>query len=74
MAKRREEIEADALNLPRDERARLAEALITSLDEDAEVEHAWAEEVARRLADIRAGTVPLIPAEDVYADLDRLVK
>ena len=74
MAKRREEIEADALNLPRDERARLAEALITSLDEDAEVEHAWAEEVARRLAEIRAGTVELIPAEDVYADLDRLVR
>ncbi len=72
MAKRREEIEAEGLNLPRDQRAQLAEALITSLDEDVEVEHAWAEEVARRLADVRAGTVQLIPTEDVYADLDRL--
>ncbi len=73
MAKRREEIEAEALNLPPSERAQLAEALIASLDEDAEVERAWAEEVARRLAEIRAGKVELIPAEDVYRDLDRLV-
>ncbi len=73
MAKRREEIEAEALNLPPGERARLAEALIASLDEDAEIERAWADEVARRLAEIRAGKVELIPAEDVYRDLDRRV-
>ena len=73
MAKRKEEIEAEALNLPPSERAQLAEALIASLDEDAEVERAWAEEVARRLAEIHAGTVELIAAEDVYRDLDRLV-
>lgn len=73
MAKRREEIEADALNLPPSERAQLAEALIASLDEGGEIERAWTEEVARRLAEIRAGKVELIPAEDVYQDLDRLV-
>ncbi len=73
MAKRREEIEADARNLPPNERAQLAEALIASLDEDPEIERAWAEEVARRLAEMRAGGVDLIPAEDVYQDLDRIV-
>ena len=73
MAKCREEIEADALNLPPCERARLAKALIASPDEDAETERGWAEEVARRLSEIRTGQVELIPPEDVYRDLDRLV-
>jgi len=38
-----EELGAAALSLSRSERARLAERLIASLDEDAEIEQAWRE-------------------------------
>ena len=70
----REQLEVEALNLPRDERARLAEALISSLDEEAEIELAWQQEIRRRVAELDAGTVETIPAEQVFAELDALFK
>jgi putative addiction module component (TIGR02574 family) len=63
------EIEAEALKLPTHERARLAQLLIASLDEDDEIERAWAEEVERRLEDLKAGRVQAIPAAEVFADV-----
>ncbi|MFA7280182.1 MAG: addiction module protein [Sterolibacterium sp.] len=50
------------------DRAKLAEQLLTSLDEpnDAEVEKLWFEEAMRRLAAYRAGQVETIPAEEVF--------
>jgi putative addiction module component (TIGR02574 family) len=68
------QLEAEALELPERERARLAERLIASLDEGAdedpaEVERAWVEEIERRVAEIEAGTAELIPAEQVFAEL-----
>lgn len=66
-------LEAAALALPRSERARLAERLIASLDENAEVEEAWAAEIKRRLDSIDRGEVELIPAEDVIAEARRRV-
>ena len=74
MAKKREHIEAEALRLPREERARLAEALISSLDEESEIEKAWSAEIKRRLQDLRSGAVNSIPAEEVFAELDDLLK
>ncbi|HEX9276264.1 MAG TPA: addiction module protein, partial [Casimicrobiaceae bacterium] len=47
-----EALEAEALQLPEAERARLVERLIASLDADPKVEEAWAAEVERRLAAI----------------------
>ena len=69
-----QEIEAEILKLPIQERARLAHRLIVSLDEDAdedpaEVERAWEEEIRRRLAELEAGTAELIPAAEVFAEL-----
>jgi putative addiction module component (TIGR02574 family) len=60
--------------LPAAERAELAEFLLHSLDEgEAEepkvVEAAWQEELRRRLADVEAGRVELIPADEVFKDL-----
>jgi putative addiction module component (TIGR02574 family) len=72
MAMKREQIEAEARRLPRRERALLAEALISSLDDEAEVEQAWAEEIARRVEDLNSGRVKSIPAEEVFAELDGL--
>ncbi len=69
-----EQIESEALSLPTDARARIARALIESLDEDAEVERAWQEEVQRRLDDLRSGRVEGIPAEEVFAEIDALLR
>ena len=50
MTHRVEQLEAELLPLPIDERARLAERLISSLDEEAASEEALSDEVQRRLA------------------------
>jgi putative addiction module component (TIGR02574 family) len=62
-----ETLEAEALKLTVAERAKLAEHLIASLDEDSEIEEAWAAETERRITEIEAGTVQLIPAEETIA-------
>ena len=67
-------LEAEALRLPPSERARLAEVLISSLDEETEIERAWKEEIERRLSDLRTGSVQIIPAKDVLDELDALVE
>ncbi len=46
-------VEAEALKLTAGERAALARRLLASLDEDAEIEEAWAAETA--LAELREG-------------------
>jgi putative addiction module component (TIGR02574 family) len=65
------DIEAAALELPEEERAQLAHRLYASLDRDAEVEAAWAAEIRRRVADLEAGLVETIPAEQVLAEVRR---
>jgi len=62
-----ETLEAESLKLTVAERAKLAEHLIASLDEDSEIEEAWAAETDRRIAEIEAGTVQLIPAAEAMA-------
>jgi len=64
-----ETVEADALQLPAAERARLVERLIASLDIDPEVEAAWAREVERRHAEIESGAVSLLPGPETLAEL-----
>lgn len=61
-----DQLTAVALQLPLHLRARLAEALIASLDEEAEIEHAWLDETARRDAEMESGRVQGVPAEDVF--------
>jgi putative addiction module component (TIGR02574 family) len=74
MAMMREQVEAEARRLPREERARLAEALIASLDEEAEIERAWSAEIARRVQELQSGAVTSIPAGEVFAELEGLLK
>jgi putative addiction module component (TIGR02574 family) len=61
----------EAVQLPERDRATLAGLLIESLDPvcDPDVEAAWSAEIERRLAEIEAGTVKLIPWEGVRAEL-----
>lgn len=72
MAESMSELERDALQLPAEERARLAIRLLRSLDETGEdpdeVEKFWVVEAERRAREIQAGSVKAIPAEEV---LDR---
>jgi putative addiction module component (TIGR02574 family) len=64
-----EEIEQELLKLPLAERARLAERLIASLDEDAEIETAWIAEVRRRDEEVVSGAVEAIPLEDALTSI-----
>jgi putative addiction module component (TIGR02574 family) len=61
------ELESKALRLSRRERARLAQRLISSLDQevDADVEKLWLEEAERRLGELKSGKVAGVPAEKV---------
>jgi putative addiction module component (TIGR02574 family) len=67
MARLVRELESQALKLSRRERARLAQRLIASLDQDveADTERLWLAEAERRLAELKSGKVAGIPAEKV---------
>lgn len=64
-----EQLEAQLLRLPPHVRARLAEALLASLDEaDTELDVAWADEAERRAQELRSGNVAPIPSSEAHAD------
>jgi putative addiction module component (TIGR02574 family) len=67
MTKPARELESQALRLSRRERARLAQRLISSLDQevDADVEELWLREAERRLGELKSGRVAGIPAQKV---------
>jgi putative addiction module component (TIGR02574 family) len=61
----KEDIEAAALQLPERDRARLAELLLASLDEEDEVAAAWADEAERRFEELKSGKTKAMPADEV---------
>lgn len=66
------ELSAQAHALPPEQRARLAEELLASLDpRDAEVEAAWDEELRHRIAEVERGSVQLIPSDEAFAQVRR---
>jgi len=65
MSQTTQALESAALLLPPEERARLAERLLASLDIDSEIEEAWAAEVEKRLADWEAGLVKEYTLDEV---------
>ncbi len=68
----RRDLFATALSLPPNECAILADALLQSLEPiDPDIERAWLDEVKRRLAAFEAGETEAIPAEEVFAELER---
>ena len=69
-----EELSSQARKLPAADRVRLAEELLATVHKpNEEVEAAWDEEIRLRIADIDAGTAKLIPAEEVFAQVRRLL-
>jgi putative addiction module component (TIGR02574 family) len=69
-----DQVEIEALALPRHARARIAELLIASLDEDSEIERAWDEEVRRRVQEIRSGQAQTVPGEEVFKEIEDLLR
>lgn len=67
MERNAEAVLKEALTLPEDERADIAGALLESLQPAAEqdVEAAWRQEVAARVAALDAGKVETVPWEEV---------
>jgi putative addiction module component (TIGR02574 family) len=66
------QLEAEALNLPAEQRAELAQRLFASVDEDDpnssfEIDPAWVEEAERRYQRYRAGEAQPVPAVDAIA-------
>jgi putative addiction module component (TIGR02574 family) len=70
-----EEIFREALTLPPEVRAELAERLIGSLAEDVspEITSAQLAEVRRRIAQVESGEVELIPGDEVLVRARRLL-
>ncbi len=69
-------IENEALGLSLQERAFLADRLLSSLDGDAltDVDAAWVAEAERRYQDYKEGKRPGIAAGDVFLEADRILK
>lgn len=61
------QLEAEMMKLPRSIRARLAERLIESLDEDSEIERGWADEADKRYHAYLKGDESAFPLEDFMA-------
>ena len=63
----------EALSLPASTRISLIEKLVTSLNLpiSPEIDHLWAGEAERRIAEIECGEVKLIPGEDVFEKIRR---
>lgn len=61
----------EALSLPESERARIADALLRSLEPPPEsnVEAAWRAEIRRRVDDLESGRVKGIPWSEVREEL-----
>ena len=68
MADRVRDLESEALGLSPEERARLAERLLASLEgiAEPEAEALWLAEAQRRLAELESGAVVGTPADEVF--------
>lgn len=64
-----DQLEQEALKLSAEERARLAERIISSLDVEAEIEQQWLAEVRRRDVELDDGDVAAIPMEDALSSV-----
>jgi putative addiction module component (TIGR02574 family) len=70
-----EELSRKARSLPPEERVRLAEELLATIQQvDPAVEAAWDEELRQRLTEIESGTAKLVPADEVFAGVRRLLR
>ncbi len=64
-------LESEAMKLSAAGRAAFAQLLLASLDEDGEIEEAWAIETERWMVEFENGTTQAIPFADALAEGSR---
>ncbi|MFO1269783.1 MAG: addiction module protein [Rubrivivax sp.] len=71
-----DELSKQARSLSVEERAQLAQELLESVerDSDPDIQAAWENEIASRIAKYERGEAKLIPAEEVFAAARRLTQ
>ena len=76
MEMRFDEIAADAMKLSLRDRVRLAQRLVSSLDDEIEpgVESLWVAEAERRLEELRSGKVTGIDAAEAFKNAREALK
>lgn len=76
MAKRKDELEVEVLELPAEDRADLARRLIESLEDTAvgDYEAEWIEEAERRYAAYRQGITTARPGQEVLREAKARLK
>jgi putative addiction module component (TIGR02574 family) len=69
------ELSRRALQLCPEDRARLAEELLGSLEGELEpeVDAAWDKDLCKRVAEAARGTAKLVPVDEVFARVRRVV-
>ena len=64
------ELIAEAISLPVEERAILADAILRSLNPpDSDMDRRWVAVARRRLAELRSGQVEAVPGDEVFAKI-----
>ena len=73
MARQFSEIQQELAELPAKERAKLALALVESLEpeEEGDIAEAWRVEAERRLEQYNRGEITAVPGEQVFANVRR---
>jgi len=71
-----ERVAEQAMKLPAESRAELADRLVESLDSDeiGRIDRLWLDEAKRRRDEVRSGQVKTIPGEDVRRRVRRAIK
>jgi len=69
-----EKLTKEALELSPGERAAFAQLLLASLEDDPEIEEAWATEAERRAVEVDNGTVKVVPMAEALAQVRTLLK
>lgn len=75
-----DQLAADAMKLPVRDRVRLAQQLVSTLDEEvetasqAEIDGLWFVEAERRLEELRSGRVQGVEAEDAFRRAREAIK
>jgi hypothetical protein len=67
-------IQQAALKLPREDRGRLAAALLSSLEGENELERIWVEEAERRFAAYQRGETKITPAREAIIEARAALK
>ncbi len=69
------ELAERARSLPAEQRARLAEQILSTLDpQDDSVEQAWDQEIRKRIEEIESGLETTIPGDQVFAEVRQALR